>query len=211
MACAATAPAWAAGGQFDVDDAAMLVPGHCQVELWVARPADGSPVDAHVGPACRVGPVELALNVDHLQSAEHPDWVGPQVKWVIDPIAPRLSAGLVWGAAMDLRHGGRPAQLGYAVATWFPAESLQVHGNLGADWAAGGGERTRRLGLSLEWAASDALSLIGERLVASTRWRSRLGARFNLSDTLSLDLAACTSGAPAWRGVGIGLNREFSR
>jgi hypothetical protein len=129
----------------------------------------------------------------------------------MDPVASRLSTGLVWGVEADLRRGGAPARTGYAVATWWPSETLQVHANAGADWAPGDGLRTRRLGLAVEWAASDVVSLLAERLVASSNWRSRVGARINLTDALSLDLSTSRAGAPGRSGIAIGLNQDFLR
>src|SRR3954447_16160664 len=80
----------AAGGHFAVDDAAILEVGTCLLETWWER-ADHAGSLLHLGPACRVGPVELALNADRLQppdrAAQTP--VGPQVKWAVS-IADRV-------------------------------------------------------------------------------------------------------------------------
>ena len=56
----------AAGGHFAVDDAAILDVGTCGVEAWWER-ADPAGSLLHLGPACRVGPVELAINADRIQ------------------------------------------------------------------------------------------------------------------------------------------------
>ena len=89
------AAAHAAGGHFDVDDAAVLEPGHCQYETWVTRAPSASATAFHFGPGCRVGPVELALNYDRLMTASGSvDALGPQLKWVVtDPLASPLSFG----------------------------------------------------------------------------------------------------------------------
>ncbi|MBS0449633.1 MAG: hypothetical protein JSR59_27310 [Proteobacteria bacterium] len=196
-----------------MDDAVVLDPGHCQVETWAARPPDVAGTALHVGPGCRVGPVELGVNADRLplEGGDTAGLAGPQIKWVVDPIAHRLSIGMAWILAADLRHGGRWGQTGYAVATWWPSETLQVHGNAGADWAPGTGDRTRRLGLGIEWAANDTVSVLAERLVATSQWRSRVGTRINLTDLLSLDLSVSRADNHGVRGFAIGLNRDLPR
>ncbi|WP_395350350.1 hypothetical protein [Variovorax sp. UC122_21] len=91
-----------------------------------------------------------------------------------------------------------------------PTPNLQIHANLGADWAPGTGQRTTRGGLACEWALNDTLSLIAERSRVSRLWTSRVGARVNLTPLISLDLSASRTGPQGMRGVVIGLNHEFS-
>jgi hypothetical protein len=201
----------AAGGHFDVDDATILDPGRCQVEAWVARaPADSSTA-FHFGPACRVGPIEIDLNVDHLRAADASrSLLGPQLKWVADPLAGSLSAGVVWAAYFDTGRGGRPLQTLYLPFTWGAAKPLRLNVNVGADWGFSGA-RTRRLGASGEWDANDVLTLIAERANFGGDWVTRLGARFNLNPALSIDLSAARITPSASRVYVIGLNHEFAR
>ncbi len=207
-------PAHAAGGHFDVDDATVAETGHCQYETWLARAPSARTTLFHVGPACRVGPVELGVNLDHAETrSEHHDSLGPQLKWVADPLIDKLSAGVVVAAAFDVKHGGRPWKTAYVPLTWWVADRLWVHANAGADWAASG-ERTRRLGLSAEWAASDRLTVIAERITYASSWTSRLGARVTLTEAISVDFSAArfSSGAAgASRVYVIGLNHDFAR
>ena len=56
--------AHAAGGHHAVDDAALLDVGKCKVEGWLERETGGTRTLAHAGAGCRVGPVELGLNLD---------------------------------------------------------------------------------------------------------------------------------------------------
>ena len=56
--------AHAAGGHHAVDDAAILEPGECQVETWADRERGGDRTLVHVGPACRIGPLEIGVNLD---------------------------------------------------------------------------------------------------------------------------------------------------
>ncbi|CAN5471842.1 hypothetical protein BH11PSE9_BH11PSE9_06430 [soil metagenome] len=212
------APARAAGGHFDVDDATVLDTGHCQYETWLARAPAARTTLFHLGPACRVGPVEVGLNLDHVEEPHRRhDSFGPQLKWVADPLLGKLSAGVVVAAAFDVTHGGRPWKTAYVPLTWWAADKLWVHANAGADWASsgvGGQQRTRRLGLSAEWAASDKLTVIAERVTYAGSWTSRLGTRVTLNEAVSVDFSAArfaSSGAAAGtsRVYVIGLNHDF--
>lgn len=201
-------PAHAAGGHFDVDDATIADPGHCQVEAWAGR---AHRVDArvqHLGPACRVGPVELGLNADHLRDGgEVQRSLGPQLKWVADPAAQRLSLGLVAATAWDRRH----AQTLYMPLTAWPTTALQLHLNAGWDRMRGV-DTTRRWGAAGEWAADDAASVLLEHARIAGERVSRLGGRWNLSSRFSLDLSLSRhrpAGAGGYTGATLGLNQDF--
>ena len=205
------ANACAAGGHFDVDDAAVVEPGHCQYETWLTRAPAASTTLFHLGPGCRVGPVELGFNYDRVSSAgEIRNALGPQLKWVVDPLVGPLSAGIAWSAAYDVKRGGRPAHTLYAPITWTVNDRIALNANLGADWDFAGA-RTRRLGVSGEWIAHERFTVIGERVKFAGDWTSRLGARFMLSDSISVDLSAARVGPRATRVYVIGLNHDFAR
>jgi len=202
-----------AGGHFDVDDAGTLDPGQCQYEAWWGRTGPEPVTVLHVGPACRVGPVELGLNLDRLSAGGVRSVVaGPQLKWnFFGPAADApLSAALSVGAAFDLTRGGRAGGQLVLPVTWRPTGSLQIHANLGADWATGTGARTPRGGLAAEWALDDKVSLIAERSRASGLWASRIGGRFSLTPLISVDVSASRTGPQRVRGFVVGLNHEFS-
>ncbi|MEP7102142.1 MAG: hypothetical protein ABI781_16660 [Burkholderiales bacterium] len=210
-ACAFAANAQAAGGHFDVDDAAVAEPGHCQYETWLARAPAASATLFHLGSACRVGPVELGFNVDRFSTAgETRSALGPQLKWVADPLVGPLSAGIAWSAAGDLKRGGRPAHTLYVPLTWAVNDKIALNANLGADWDFAGA-RTRRVGVSGEWIAHDKLTMIVERVKFAGEWTSRLGARFMLNESISVDLSAARAGPHATRVYAIGLNHDFAR
>ncbi|BEP56904.1 hypothetical protein GmRootV118_41480 [Variovorax sp. V118] len=203
-----------AAGHFDVDDAGTLDPGQCQYETWWGR-SGAEPVTTgfHVGPACRVGPVELGLNFDRLSAqGVHSVTGGPQLKWTFAGAAADapFSAAVSMGAVADLRRGGRWGGQLVVPLTWRPTGSLQIHANLGADWALGTGVRTPRGGLAVEWALNDAVSLIAERNRAGGLWTSRVGGRFSLTPLISVDISTSRTGPQGVRGVVIGLNHEFS-
>ena len=205
------ATARAAGGHFDVDDAAIVAPGHCQYETWLTRAPTASTTLFHLGSGCRVGPVELGLNYDRLLTgSETRSTVGPQLKWVADPLVGPLSAGIAWSAAYDLTRGGRPTHTLYAPVGWAVNDKVALNANLGADWDFAGA-RTRRVGVSAEWIAHAKLTVIAERVKFGGDWTSRLGTRFMLSDAISIDLSAARVGPRATRIYGIGLNHAFAR
>jgi len=204
-----------AGGHFDVDDAGTLDPGQCQYELWGTRVRRAQTTLWHFGPACRVGPVEIGLNIDRISVAgDHLHALGPQLKWTFLGQASdaRWSAAVSMGTITELpRRGGRTGGQFVVPVTWRATDSLQVHANLGGDWAAGTGARSGRGGLAGEWAVNDTVSLIAERNRAFGLWTSRIGARFSLTPLISIDVSAARTGPEGVRSVSIGLNHEFSR
>ena len=204
-----------AGGHFDVDDAGTLDPGQCQYELWRTRVRSEDTTLWHLGPACRVGPVELGLNIDRTSVAGDTVHVlGPQLKWTFfgrDPEA-RWSAAVSMGTFSQLpRRGGRTGGQFVVPVTWRATDSLQIHANLGADWAIGSGARTGRGGLAGEWALNDTVSLIAERNRAFGLWTSRVGARFSITPLISIDLSGARTGPTGARSFVVGLNHEFGR
>lgn len=202
-----------AAGHFDVDDASTLDPGQCQYETWWGRTGVEPVTGFHFGPACRVGAVELGLNFDRTSVAgAHSVTGGPQLKWNFYGQAPDapFSAAVSMGAVFDLKRGGRAGGQFVVPVTWRPLESLQVHANLGADWASGTGARTSRAGAALEWALNDTVSFIAERNRASNVWTSRVGGRFSLTPLISVDVSASRTGPQGVRGFVIGLNHEFT-
>lgn len=207
-----------AGGHFDVDDASTLDVGQCQYEAWGSRVSGGAAVRGlHLGPACRVGPVEIGLGVDLFatRGERAVTYAGPQLKWTFygqDPEA-RLSAALSAGATFDVTRGGRAGGQFVIPLTWRALDHLQVHANLGADWVPGTGARTGRGGVQAEWALNEAVSLIAERNRAYDLWTSRIGVRFSLTPRVSVDVSAARigRGEQRQRGFVVGLNHEFSR
>jgi len=204
-----------AGGHLDVDDAGTLDPGQCQYELWGTRVGDARTTLAHLGPACRIGPFEVGLNIDRIAiPGETLHTLGPQLKWTFLGQAPdaRWSAAVSVSATYDVpRRGGRAGGQFVLPVTWRATDSLMVHGNLGTDWLPGTGTRTGRGGLGAEWALNPTISLLAERNRAFGLWTSRIGARFNITPLISIDVTTARTGPEGVRSVTIGLNHEFSR
>ena len=177
-----------AGGQFGVDDAAILDAGMCQIETWGER-ADHAGSLLHAGAACRVGAVELGLNADRIDPRDGGPItpIGPQIKWAVG-VDDRLSVGLVALAAWQ---GSTPRYAGatlYAPLTWRAAEVLLLNVNIGWDWVRGVPSRGRA-GISLEWQASAEWTVIVERYGQYGAEVARAGLRWQPSDVLAVDLS----------------------
>ncbi|MGJ7508374.1 hypothetical protein [Variovorax sp. GT1P44] len=210
-----TAATARAGGHFDVDDAFTLDPGQCQYEAWYGRFGTEPLTDFHLGPACRVGPVELGLNIDRYAIPDLYGWVvGPQVKWTYfgQGADSKLVAAVSAGVGFDVTHGGYTGRQFVLPVSWRALDSLWIHANLGYDWSTVTGDRTGRGGLQGEWALNDKVSLMFERFRAFDLWTSRVGARYSLTPLISIDVSAARTTAPGspWVYV-IGLNHEFKR
>jgi hypothetical protein len=207
-----------AGGHFDVDDAGTLDPGQCLIEVWASRVDFKPSVNGqHLGPACRVGPVELGLNLDRFATSGDRTQVyaGPQVKWTYygqETDAP-LSAAIEGNLAFNVTHGGRNGGQLLLPVTWHATSALQVHANLGIDWAPGTGKHTGRAGAQLEYAINDTWSLIGERNRAFNIWATRGGVRYSFTPLVSLDVSAAhiDTRPESARSIFVGLNYEFTR
>lgn len=200
-----------AAGHFEVDDAHMLDAGRCQYEAWATRVNGDSESVAHLGPACRIGPLEVGINLERLnQPGDRAIALGPRLKWATGIEGTPFSVAVTWMASFDATHGGRPTQSMNIPLTWQLADSLQIHANLGTDWNAVDGYQ-RRVGLAGEWAANDAVSLIAEHIRVGVTRTSRIGTRFRVTPQVSVDLSGWRVGPAGARGVGIGLNHEFAR
>ncbi|RYY91275.1 MAG: hypothetical protein EOO24_31755, partial [Comamonadaceae bacterium] len=165
-----------------MDDAGTLDPGQCQYEAWASRTGtEPATRGLHIGPACRVGPLEVGLSVDRLavRGERSVNFAGPQLKWTFfgqganAPLAAALSAS----ATFDITRGGRAGGQVMVPVTWRALDNVQLHANLGADWALGSGAH----GAQAEWAVGERVSLIAERNRAFDQWTSRVGVRFSLT------------------------------
>ena len=208
-------PALAMGGHFDADDALMLEPGRCQVEVWATAAPAAHLHAQHLGPACRVGPLELGLAVDRLvDSTGHGGTssrvAGVQLKWVTGSLMPQLSIGLAASIARDSTPGTATARSLYAALTWFASDVWQWHANVGRD-RDGQGEQFNRAALAAEWAASDRLTLIAEILRLGGAQNRRIGLRISLAEFTSIDMSAMHTSSDGKRRWGLGLNHEFGR
>lgn len=199
--------AGAMGGHFDVDDAAVLAPGRCQIELWALR--GESLRSLHAGPACRAGPVELGLVLERLSVDEERDSVlGAQLK-VATAWLPQLDVGFVVSALHDTTRGVS-LLTAYVPLTWSVGDSVQLHANLGADRFSNRGT-THRLGVAGEWAFDPRATLLAERIHALELIVTRAGLRVALGEHASVDLSAARVSGSGNRLWGLGWSWEFGR
>lgn len=213
LACAAImTSAHAAGGHHAVDDANMLEEGQCKLEVWTERETGGARALVHAGPGCRVGPVELDVNIERQKFAGLAGLtsVSPQVKWATS-LNEQLSVGLVAGSSFTSQSPRYTGSTVYIPLTWHASDALLAHVNWGRDFQRGGPNQARG-GLALEWTASAEWSFIVERFFQAGVSSARVGARWALMPGVSLDISrASTLGpsGPTWATVGV--NWQFDR
>lgn len=210
LLAASSGSAVAAGGHFEVDDATLVGTGHCQLEVWAFRGKALGEEGQHLGPACAFGGIEWGLNLDRLRlrGSGPVDWWGPGLKWVVDPVAQRLSLGLALGASRRLHGGGGSVTTAYVPVTIWPAPGLQLHANLGTDHEPQLGS-TRRYGLAAEWAPNERWTFILERRLQLSDWRSRAGVRYSFTPMVSVDLSVARAAGHALLAAGV--NWEWER
>lgn len=201
-------PARAAGGHYAVDDAATLESGQCQVETWFDREDGGTRRLLHIGPACRIGSVEVGLNLDRVRLGDSSTTtvVGPQIKWAT-AVTEQLSLGLAVSANWQ---SGAPRYLGSMLVVPVSmqlSEQWLAHVNVGRDFRPGPTDSSRA-GAALEWIPNAAWSVIGECFRDSGTKLWRLGGRWTLTQSVSLDLSR-TQGLgtkpPAWWTLGLNV------
>ena len=180
--------AHAAGGHHAVDDAAILEPGQCQLESWVDRQSGGDRTLFHVGPACRLGPIEIGLNLDHAHTTGSGSItvLGPQLKWA-RALSVEWSVGAVVSTAWKDNNPHHVVTTLVLPLTWEPTEVIRIHANVGRDFWRGDRD-TKRAGAAVEWAPSETWSFVVERFreVDINFWRA--GVRYALSPVLSVDI-----------------------
>jgi hypothetical protein len=147
----------------NTDDAGVLPPGACQLELRVRGGAH--PQQQYMQPSCNPGgPIEWALNVAHAVPADAPaqTLLGLQGK---TPLAAGDGYGATFSAAVvhELRRGV-PATTGFAtlIGSIAPSSALAAHLNLGLSQVRGR-HAVANWGAALELAVGDAWTLLGER------------------------------------------------
>lgn len=202
--------AQAAGGHHAVDDANMLDAGQCSLETWAERQTGGNRTLLHAGPNCRVGPVELGLNLERekFRGADSKTLLGPQLKWAYG-LTDVLSIGVVAGASFATASSRYVASSVVVPLTWRVTPSLAAHVNWGRDLVRSGPDLPRG-GLALEWSPIETWSFVGERFVQAQAHSARLGARWAFTPGLSLDISrARTRGAAGPDWVTVGLNWEL--
>jgi hypothetical protein len=211
IACLLAPGAQAAGGHHSIDDAAILDPGQCQIETWFERAQGGAARVGHLGPACRVGALELGLNFDAIRVSDGPgvDVGGVQAKW-----ARSVSDGIAIGAVVAAAWQDRsPHHIGSTIViplTWQATDAVQLHLNVGRDFVHAAPDAGRG-GIAVEWSASPTWSLVAERFreLRTDRWR--LAARVSLSACVSVDVSRAQGLGSTPSSWTLGLNGVFDR
>ena len=198
--------AHAAGGHHAVDDAVLLEPGRCQFETWWDHESGGARSLLHAGPSCRVGPVELGLNIERarLDGVGTSTVSGVQVKSAVK-VHSAWSAGVVLGFAAQDRAPHYSGSSLVVPVTWQTTETLSTHFNVGRDFRHGQPD-TPRGGVALEWAPLKAWTFVAERFREGGADFWRAGARWSVTPSMDLDLShagGLKGGAPAWWTLGL--------
>lgn len=200
------ADAHAVGDHYAAEAAGFQVPGDCDTEFRAGRHGDASAVLAHAGGGCRVGPMEFDLALEHTHANDDSmSALALQFKWaraldeqssfgaLIDVTAPDISPDFPGGSAN-------------ALLSWAFLQDFTLHTNLGRAFDRDEVGLTMA-GLSMEWAALESLSLIGERFREGRDDYVRLGFHWTFDERSSIDLSSAnalqSSESPRWT---LGLN-----
>jgi hypothetical protein len=203
--------ALAAGGHHDVDDAAILDPGECELESWLSRARNDARV-VHAGANCRVGPVELGLASEYgRQDGNSETAWGLEVKWagkVSDAFSIGVKLAPAWGAQSSPHYEGA-ALIG--LATWEARDDLSLHLNVGREFVHRD-EDANRYGAAVEWMPLRTWSLLAERYKERDAHFARAGVRWLGGEHWSIDVGRSfhISGprASAWT---VGATFQFDR
>ena len=204
--CLVSLSAQAAGGHHPVDDAAMLDVGKCKLEGWAERETGGARTLQHLGTGCRVGPVELGLNLEKEKQVtlDAATSFGPQIKWAF-LLNDVLSVGVVASAKFNSQSPRYASSTVVLPLSWRATETLSVHANYGRNFLRGGVGQPRG-GVSLEWAPITDVSLVAERFREAANNSTRLGARYALTPDVKLDISRARSlhaGGVSWWTAGV--------
>ena len=204
--CLVSLSAQAAGGHHAVDDAAMLDVGKCKLEGWAERETGGARTLHHLGTGCRVGPVELSLNLDKEKQtlSDAATSFGPQIKWAF-PLNDVLSVGVAASAKFSSQSPHYASSTVVLPLSWRATDTLSAHVNWGRNFLRGGAGQPRG-GVSLEWAPTSDVSLVAERFREAANNSTRLGARYALTPDVKVDISRARSlhaGGLSWWTAGV--------
>lgn len=200
----------AAGGHHAVDDAAILDPGHCQVETWIER--SGWHQLGHIGSSCHALGTELGINLErNAPSAETAvRSFGIQLKWARE-LQLDLSIGVTWSGIWQ---SGSPRFAGHTLLlplSWSPREDLALHLNIGRDMPAQGAGLAL-YGAAAEWRSASHWEALAEWWRDGLGTKGRIGLRYVVDEHLSLDISRARS-ANAAQGLWwtLGVNWALAR
>ncbi|QKT04530.1 hypothetical protein HUS23_12295 [Ectothiorhodospiraceae bacterium 2226] len=128
-----TPPLWAAGGHYEIDDAAIADPGTCQLEAWYTR-LEGGDYAINAAPACSIGSLELTLKGDFLRAEGWQRAYMLQGKWLGRELTDQRWGWALSAAAVHDRTEDRIVEyvLNLPVSIPFAQGATVAHLNLGA-------------------------------------------------------------------------------
>ena len=202
--------ACAAGGHYAVDDAEILGPERCHIDVWYAY-GDQRNDDFTLQPACNPWTnLELGFGVSRLQRDGTRDTI---VELAAKRVFRQLEQGRYgWGMAVTTAHGGALDRIEAATA-YLPvsvklAEALQMNYNLG--WAYERQESGNMLwGVGGDASLTPRYNLIAEAYGArGGETELQAGLRYNLPAwTVDVSYGRAWDGADDWVVLGVNWQR----
>ncbi len=203
----ASAPAWANGGHFNVDDASITPPKVCELETWLSR--DDTATVGVLNPACNfTGAAGWSLPLSYDLSSDQALGLGLEYKtvWLDTGSGPALAfdAGFNYSLVtdeIDQVYVNLPISLQVL-------ENLTLHANLGGRHSRPEDQSYGTWGLAATWTTINGPKLIAE--VADNHRQEPIfgiGARFGLGTTRwTMDLGAAHNSNSEENTYTLGLN-----
>ncbi|MBC5785581.1 hypothetical protein H8N03_21755 [Ramlibacter sp. USB13] len=187
LAAALLAATSAHAERHGIESAEMLARGDCEAELTLDRLQGGARA-AEVELTCRVGPVQLGGQAEYGREdgSSATGWTA-EVKWSRPVGDWRLGVLVLADWEAHQRPRRESASL-VGLASYPLREDLQLHFNLGRQFARSGEEDSARSGVAVEWAFLPRWTLLAERYVRDTTHFARGTVRWAAGRTWSLEL-----------------------
>lgn len=186
--------AFAAGGSYVVDDAAINAPGECNLDAWYTRNRhDSSTHHSSLSAACTARGLPTVQWGAAIEDDPDQTLVSPQIKaslWSWDDAGVEIAVAGAAHIAFNRRHAFDGADLTVPL-TWQPLPALRLNLNAGWAHAYDDGEQNHRLtwGTGLEYSVADSLTLVAERYGqqrGDQAWQA--GPRVHLGKQVDVDL-----------------------
>jgi hypothetical protein len=210
--------AYAAGGSYVVDDAAINAPGECNIDAWyTANRHAGSSHGETLSPACTSHALPWLQWGAAMSRASHEGegetQLSPQLKaqlWARQDVGIEVAAAATAHYALNRRHAFDGVDLSLPF-TWQPLAALRLNVNAGWTHAYDDGEQHHRLtwGTGFEYSLAESLTLIAERYGqqrGDQAWQA--GPRVHVAKNVDVDLVVGRSligGRDQWLTTGTTL------
>lgn len=181
----AAAPAFAAGGEHVVDDAAVETPGTCHLENWVTLSSGGGGL-VNSGPACtrKAWPnLELGGFITHSWTDETDDTlIGLSPKLMLRSEDRGVGIGIATSLGYGINRGRFETASVVVPVTILAGEKLRFNLNAGWQWARAGHRHDVFVGAQAEIALKKNLNLMVESF---TRDEGKVGGQAGLRWTVA--------------------------